>query len=291
MLETQASPESTPPLSRRRRLWRFIRHRLIWYPIIYCGVVLVFMLLERSLVFLPSSPKEAWLESVDPKSRDAWFIDANGTKLHGWWSPPDDPAKGAVLFSHGNGGNLTHRGAFAANLRRVLGTGVLLYDYPGYGKSEGKPDEAGCYSAGDAAYQWLTTDGGIDPKRVVIMGESLGGGVAVEQATRCEHRALVLFYTFTSLPKAAKHRYPWLPTVWLMRTRFENLDRIGRCPRPVFIAHGTADDIVPFAQGQELFAAANEPKEFLRMEGQPHDMPMDNSVLGPLAAFLAKHAP
>lgn len=250
----------------------------------------MFLLLERSLVFLPSSPQEAWLEPVDPKSRDVWFMDANGTKLHGWWAPPDDPANGAVLFSHGNGGNLTHRGAFAANLRRFLGTGVLLYDYPGYGKCEGKPDEAGCYSSGEAAYQWLVKDGGMDAKRIVIVGESLGGGVAVELATRHEQRALALFYTFTSLPKAAKHSYPWLPTVWLMRTRFENLEKIGRCRRPVFIAHGTADEIIPFAQGEELFAAANEPREFFRMEGGTHNMPMEEEVLKALAGFLAKHA-
>jgi uncharacterized protein len=291
MLEKHAQTESGPPPSRRRRIWRFIRRRLIWYPIIYCGVVLVFLLLERSLVFLPSSPNESWLEPVDPRSRDVWFTDAKGTKLHGWWSPPDEPTKGAVHFSHGNGGNLTHRGAYAANIRRVLGTGVLLYDYPGYGRSEGTPDEAGCYASGDAAYHWLTTEGGIRAERVVFMGESLGGGVAVDLAVRHEHRALVLFSTFTSLPRAAKHHYPWLPTVWLMRTRFENLAKIGRCHRPVFIAHGTADEVIPFAQGQDLFAAANEPKEFLRREGEPHNIPVDNSALEPLAAFLAKHAP
>jgi fermentation-respiration switch protein FrsA (DUF1100 family) len=278
-------------MTRSRRIWKFIRRRLITYPLLYCGVVLVLLLIERHLVFVPSSANEAWLAPVDPKSRDVWFEDAHGTKLHGWWSPPDDPANGAVLFSHGNGGNITHRGAFAANLRRILGAGVLLYDYPGYGKSEGRPDEAGCYASGDAAYQWLVKDGGIDPKRIVLLGESLGGGVAVELATRHEHRALALFYTFTSLPKAAKHRFPWLPTVWLMRTRFENLDKIGRCRRPVFITHGTSDAIIPFAQGEELFAAANEPKEFFRMEGGTHNMPMDDGVLNALAAFLNKNAP
>ncbi len=117
----------------------------------------MFFLLERSLVFHPSSPADAWLEPVDPKTQDVYFTDANGTKLHGWWSPPDDPAAGAILIAYGNGGNVTHRGLFAADLRRTLGTGVLLFDYPGYGKSEGKPTEAGCYAAGDAAYHWLTS--------------------------------------------------------------------------------------------------------------------------------------
>jgi fermentation-respiration switch protein FrsA (DUF1100 family) len=272
-------------------VWRFIRRRLVTYPILYCVVVLVFLALETSLVFVPSSAAEAWSDPLDPKSRDVGFTSADGTKLHGWWSPPDDPAQGAILFSHGNGGNLSHRGWLAAQLRASLGTGVLLYDYPGYGKSEGKPSEASCCASGEAAYQWLTTEGGIAPNRVILLGESLGGGVAVELATRHEHRALVLFYTFTSLPKAAKYHYPWLPTNWLMRTRFDNISKIGRCPRPVFILHGTADKVVPFAHGEALFAAANEPKEFLRLDDHPHEVPAGDIAMKPLAAFLAMHAP
>ena len=274
--------------TRPQRVWRFLRRRLIRLTFLYCGVVLVFLALERSLVFHPASPKESWAEPVDPKTKDVWFVDATGTKLHGWWSPPDDPASGAILVSHGNGGNLSHRGPLAAKLRAFTGAGVLLYDYPGYGKSEGSPDEAGCYAAVDAAYRWLTTEGGIDPNRVVLQGESLGGGVAVELATRHKHRALVLFYTFTSLPKAAKHHYPWLPTIWLMRSRFDNLAKIGRCLRPVFIAHGTADEVVPFSHGQELFAAANEPKVFFQMDIANHNTPISEAALEALAQFLTK---
>ena len=283
--------EASPPRTRGQGIRRFILRRLWFYPLIYLGVVLVFLSFEHSLVFHPASPEESWLEPVDPKSRDVFFEGANGTKLHGWYSPPDDPAAGAVLVAHGNGGNLTHRGRLAADLRLNLGTGVFLFDYPGYGKSEGQPSEATCYDSGEAAYLWLKDEAHIAPNRIVLLGESLGGGIAVELATRHEHRALVLLYTFTSLPDAAKFHYPWLPTKLLMRTRFDNLSKLGRCTHPVFIAHGTADEVVPFRHGEQLFAAANEPKEFLRMEGMPHNMPLGDGFCTPLAAFLAKRAP
>jgi fermentation-respiration switch protein FrsA (DUF1100 family) len=280
-----------PRLTRAQRLRRFIVRRLWAYPLLYLGVVLVFLLLERSLVFQPSSPAESWLEPVDPKTQDISITDAGGTKLHGWWTAPDNAAAGAVLVAHGNGGNVTHRGRLAADLRRTLGAGVLLFDYPGYGKSEGQPSEESCYASAEAAYLWLRDTAHIAPNRIILMGESLGGGPAVEMATRHEHRALVLVFTFTSLPAAAKFHYPWLPTNWLMRTRFDNLAKIGRCRRPVFIAHGSADEIVPFPHGEQLFAAANEPKEFLRMEGITHNILLGDTLCVPLAAFLQKHAP
>ena len=246
---------------------------------------------ERRLVFRPASSAESWEPPADPATRDVWLASADGTRLHAWWLPPLDPAAGAVLLAHGNGGNVSHRGPLAADLRRTLGAGVLLFEYPGYGKSAGKPTEKGCYAAGDAAMRWLMDEAKVPANRVVILGESLGGGTAVELATRHDHRALVLVFTFTSLPVVAKVHYKLLPTRILMRTRFDNLAKIGRCRRPVFVAHGTADDVVPFAHGEALFAAANEPKEFLRLEGFGHDLDLGDRLCVPLAQFLARHAP
>ena len=169
---------------------------------------------------------------------------------------------------------------------------VLVFDYRGYGKSGGKPTETGCYDAGEAAYRWLTDTAKIPANRIVLLGESLGSGTAVELATRHDHRALVLVFPFSTLPAAAKFHYPFLPTHMLMRCRFDNLAKIGRCSRPVFIAHGTADSVVPFAQGEALFAAANEPKEFLRIEGADHGLEQIGPRLhAPLAKFLADRAP
>ncbi len=279
------------PRTRRQRVRRFLLRRLIAYPLLYVGVVLVFLALEKFLIFRPSSSAEWWHDPDDSRTQDVWLFDSRGTKLHGWWIPPNNPGAGAVLVAHGNGGNISHRGRLAAKFHKTLDAGVLLFDYPGYGKSEGKPDEAGCYASGDAAYKWLTEVAKVPPNRIVLLGESLGGGTAVELATRHEHRALVLVFTFTSLPAAAKFHYPWLPTQWFMRTRFDNLAKIKQCRRPVFIAHGTADEIIPFHHGETLFAAANEPKEFFPMEGATHNILLGDDFYAALARFLAEKAP
>lgn len=279
------------PESRSRRLLRRVRRWLVLLALTYLGLIVVFLFLERRMVFQPSSAEEAWLKPDDPRSEDVSFVSADGNTISARWIPPETPHHGAVLLAHGNGGNLTHRGKVASELRQSLGAGVLLFDYPGYGKSTGKPSEASCYASADAAYQWLVEDRRIAPNRVVLCGESLGGGPAVELATKREHRALVLVFTFTSLPAAAKSHYPFLPTHTFMRTRFDNLAKIGRCPRPVFLVHGTGDRTVPFAHSEQLFAAANEPKQFLRLDGKGHDLFIVGLYAPELAKFLERHAP
>jgi fermentation-respiration switch protein FrsA (DUF1100 family) len=268
-------------------MWRWALLAIV----LYLGIVAVFFLLERWLVFRPSSAAEAWLVPEDPRTQEVSFATADGCTIHGWWIPPESPRHGAVLVTNGNGGNLTHRGRLAADLRKSLGTGVLLFDYPGYGKCGGKPTEQSCYAAGEAAYKWLTDEAKVAPDRIIICGESLGGGTAVELATRHDHRALVLIYCFTSLPAVAKYHFPLLPTHTLMQTRFDNLSKIGRCARPVFFVHGTDDRVVPFSHSEELFAAANEPKRFLRMEGVGHTMLLGEPFTSELAKFLREKAP
>jgi fermentation-respiration switch protein FrsA (DUF1100 family) len=284
------SAQLTPPRSLGLR--RFAFRSIILLGLGYVGVVIVFTFLERGLVFRPSLANQSWNPPIDPDTQDTTITLRDAPPIHAWWLPPRDAAAGAILLAHGNGGNLSHRGQFAADLRRTLGTGVLMFDYPGYGKSEGKPSEAACYAAAEAAYNWLTTEAKIPRNRIVLLGESLGGGPAVELATHHEHRAIVLLFTFTSLPAAAKVHYPWLPTHTFMKYRFDNLAKIGQCPRPIFIAHGMADEVVPFAHGEALFAAANAPKEFLRVQGAGHGYAeVGPHMLAPLATFLSKHAP
>ena len=163
----------------------------------------------------------------------------------------------------------------------------VIFDYPGYGRSEGSPSEAGCYAAGDAAYDWLTNHAKIPADKIVLYGGSLGGGIAIDIAARRPHRAVVVTATFTSMPELAQKLYPWLPARWLVRHRYDNLTKIRKCTQPVFIAHGDQDDLVPISQGEQLFATANEPKEFHIMAGHGHHEGPNEHFFAALRQFLA----
>jgi fermentation-respiration switch protein FrsA (DUF1100 family) len=257
--------------------------------VLYAGALAVVLLLEDRLVFHPAPASDCWHKPPNDRVQDVALLSEDGTGLHAWWCAPEgwEPTAGAVLYFHGTEGNLScHTSPITRWQQGPLRQAVLIVDYPGYGRSAGRPSEAGCYAAAGAAYDWLTRVQQIPPRRVLIYGESLGGGVAVELATRRDHRALILASTFTSMPDMAVRLCPVLPGRWVVRNRFDNLARIGQCRGPVFVAHGTKDALVPFAHGERLVAAVNGPKEFLAMEGYHH-----RDALGPefdesLARFL-----
>ncbi len=254
---------------------------------VYVGVILVLLALENSLVYHPTPAAVDWQPPPGPEVQDVNLTTADGTRIHGWWYPKEG-SDGALLYFHGNAGNLSHRGAALAELRRELGASVLIIDYPGYGRSDGSPSEAGCYAAADVAYAWLTRTQKVPAEKVLLYGASLGGGVAVDLASRHEHRALILVKTFTSMPEVGQGLYPWLPVRWLMRNRYDSLAKIKRCKRPVFVAHGTADRLIPFAHGKRLYAAANEPKRFFEMPGVDHSEDWDAGFFPALRAFLSE---
>jgi fermentation-respiration switch protein FrsA (DUF1100 family) len=248
---------------------------------------------ENRFLFRPLKAAEDWEPpppGLDP--HDVELTGADGSRIHAWWVTPAGwaPGQGATLYCHGNAGNLSHRGE---NLRRwhdVMGQAVLIFDYPGYGKSGGRPGEAGCYAATDAAYDWLTQQH-VPPGRILLYGGSLGGAIATDVASRRPHRALVLVSAFTSFPDMARTVYPWLPLRRLLSNRLDNLAKIGRVEGPVFIAHGTADRVVPFAQGERLFAAAREPKEFFPLHGHDHNHTPGPDFYQALRDFLARTDP
>jgi fermentation-respiration switch protein FrsA (DUF1100 family) len=166
---------------------------------------------------------------------------------------------------------------------------VLVFDYPGYGKSGGACSEAGCYASGEAALDWLTQAQKVSPRRIVLYGGSLGAAIATDLAARRPCRALFLVAPFTSFPDVAQERFPWLPGRWLVRNQFDNLGKIGACRAPVFIAHEADDRLIPFSQGRRLFAAAPEPKELFVLHGGWHNDQPGPAVYPALRAFLDAH--
>jgi fermentation-respiration switch protein FrsA (DUF1100 family) len=245
----------------------------------------VMMFFENSLIYFPVVyPEGDWNPRGLPVE-DAWFQAADGIRVHGWYLPKQN-ARAAVLFCHGNGGNLTHRVDTLAMLHRRVGVSVLIFDYRGYGRSEGHPDEAGVLADARAARAWLADRENIRPADVVLMGESLGGAVAVDLAARDGARALVLESTFSSLPDVAAYHYTWLPVRWAMRTQFDSVAKIGNYHGPLLQAHGDADTIVPLRFGRRLFEAAAEPKQFLLLPGHDHNDSMPPQFYDALAALL-----
>ncbi|QEL20385.1 alpha/beta hydrolase [Limnoglobus roseus] len=286
MTPNEAAPVQQPPA----RGWRrFIRRWLIFLALLWIGSVIMLKALENRFVYPGDTAAQSWMDSPAADTEDVWLKSADSTMIHGWFFPKPDAAN-VFVVAHGNGGNLSHRGRLAVQLRDLVGAAVLLFEYPGYGKSNGSPSEQGCYAAGDAAVAWLIAEKKVPANRLVLMGESLGGGVATEMATRHEHKALVLTKTFTSLPAAAKNLFPVLPTHTLMSNRYDNLAKLPKVRTPVFIAHGTADTLVPFRHAEELFAAANEPKELHRLEGHDHNAMFSTDFFVALKAFLNQHA-
>jgi fermentation-respiration switch protein FrsA (DUF1100 family) len=279
------SAQGNVPTSWRRRVLRWLRLALV----VYFGVLLVLLFLENRLVYHPVSAAD-WQPPPTAEFEDVNLTSADGTAIHAWWLPCPG-ADSALLYLHGNAGNLSWRGASLVKIREQLGVGVLIIDYPGYGKSAGRPSEQGCYDAADAAYAWLTDVQKVPPEKILLWGASLGGGVAVDLASRKDCRALVLVKTFTSLPDVAGGLYPWLPVRWLMRNRFPSIDKIAACRRPVFITHGTTDELIPYALGEQLFQAANTPKMFFAMDKIGHNDALNNEMFAELKGFLGKHAP
>ena len=276
------------PNTPRGRTFRrsFLRWSLFLL-LFWIAVMLIFKALENRLVYPGMKASDGWIEPTDPATQEVWLMSTDGTRIHAWYLPCDG-ATGAIHFSHGNGGNLSHRDDGIRMLRDTFRRSVLIYDYPGYGHSEGSPYEAGVYAAGDAAWSWLK--GKYDEDRIVLFGESLGGGVAVELATRHDCEGLVLFSTFESLPKAAKAMIPWLPCETLMSNRFDNAAKLPRIHRPVFIAHGDADEVIPFGHSQRLFELANEPKRFRKRPGGTHNMPFDPEICEESRKFIEGEA-
>jgi uncharacterized protein len=271
-------------------VWRPVLRGLRSLAVIYLGVLVVLLLLENYLVFPATTASQSWAPMPSAEFQEVELVTESGVRVVGWWLPCPDSDK-TLIYCHGNGGNLSHRGGSMLKLRKLLDTSVFIIGYPGYGKSQGSPTEAGCYEAATASYDWLTQTQNRDPKRMIIFGASLGGGVAVELASRKPHGAVVLIKTFTSLPDVAQSKFPWLPVHWLMRNRMPSVDRIRSVDGPVFIAHGDADQVVPFALGEQLFAAASEPKMFVRLPGQDHDESLGDDFFVPLKTFLDAHMP
>ena len=260
---------------------------LTWLAIaiaLYATVIAALYLGQRRLMYLPDARRPDPAAGV-PELAEMSLRTADGLDLLAWYRPAPAGAPTLVYF-HGNAGHLGDR---AAKLRLYLdaGLGVLIPAYRGYSGNEGRPSEAGLYHDGRAALSFLNAQG-VAPQSIVVYGESLGCGVAVQLATEQNVGAIVLEAPFTSMAAVAQHHYPWTPARWLVRDRYDNLAKIGGVTAPVLVVHGMADRVVPSAMGEQLHAAAREPKRLALLRSTGHNDMHRNGLVAAVLNFVGE---
>jgi fermentation-respiration switch protein FrsA (DUF1100 family) len=240
---------------------------------------------ERTTLFQPEKfPAGDWAQTT-VLVQDANFAAADGTKLHGWYVRHPQP-KAHALVLHGNAGNVTLMADSLRLLNRRHEVSALALDYRGFGRSEGTPTEQGVLQDARAARDWLAQKEGIAPTDVLLMGQSLGGGVAIDLAANDGCRGLVVTGTFTSIPDVAQHQISWLPMRWLLSSKLDSLSNIKKYHGPLLLAHGDADEVVPFQHGKDLFEAAPGPKKMITNYGGKHNDPLPEEYRVALDEFI-----
>ncbi len=243
--------------------------------------------LERSVVFQPAPyPAGDWRPD-GLRCEDAWFEADDGTQLHGWYVDHPQP-RGVALFCHGNAGNVTVLAETLRILNQRHRLAVMTFDYRGYGRSAGKPSEEGILQDARAARRWLATRTGTSESGIILMGQSLGGAVAIDLASHDGARALVVASTFTSLPDVAASHFPWLLPRWNMAMRLDSLKKIPNYSGPLLISHGDADEVIPLQHGERLYHAAPGPKRFYCQQGAGHNDPRGEEYRQMLEDFLTQ---
>ena len=220
---------------------------------------------QPGMIFFPASEINETPLDWGFEYEDVLLDTKDNIQLHGWFIPRQG-AKRTLLFFHGNAGNISHRGESVRIFHR-LGLNVFIFDYRGYGKSQGKPAEQGLYKDADTAWHYLTQTKSIEPENIVIFGRSLGGAIATKLASKVPAGKLILESTFSSASDMAKSAFPLMYHFIYIRFDFNSEARIKNISYPVLVIHSPDDEIIPYQLGEKIFLAANEPKTLFKLSG------------------------
>jgi fermentation-respiration switch protein FrsA (DUF1100 family) len=263
----------------------------LYLPITAFFFVFALRRVEQALTHHPVRYDGSAQWTVPPNGEDVWINVTNEQRIHGWFlNAMTQPALATILLCHGNGGNLTNVNWYGQEFAEN-GFDVLLVDYRGYGRSDGNTtDEWALNADGEAAYNYLIAQRGVKPEKLILHGASLGSTVVIDVASRKPCGALVVESGLSSASEMGEHSLPFLPR-WLhvlSKNRFESARKIANVPCPVLITHGTNDATIPVAQGRKLYAAANEPKQLIIIEGGDHNLAgnQGEKYLNQIMAFL-----
>jgi hypothetical protein len=260
----------------------------------YGALLLALYVGQAGLLYLPELPSRelaATPREVGLAYEDVRLETADGVGLHGWYLPARD-ARATLLFFHGNAGNVSHR-LDSLRIFHGLRLNVLIFDYRGYGRSEGRPTEEGTHRDALAAWRHLVEQRGEPPQRIVLFGHSLGAALAAWLAAREQPGAVILESAFTSVPDLAAELYWWLPARALARLDYATLEYVREIRSPLLVAHSRDDEIIPYRHGRALYEAAHAPKTFLELRGDHNAgfLISGDDYLRGLDAFLVAHLP
>ncbi len=261
--------------------------------VVYLALGLFLFLSQSRLLYYPDVPSRTIVATPDRVGlayESVEILTEDDVRLDAWYLSTKGEARGVLLFFHGNAGNISHR-LDSLKIFTDLGLDVLIFDYRGYGRSEGEISEQGTYLDAEAAWRHLTDDRHIPEKNIVLFGRSLGAAIAAHLAARHKPGALIMESAFTSVPDLAARYYRIFPVHWLARYRYNAEDYLRSVRCPVLIVHSLDDEIIPSQHGRDLFAAANEPKELLEIRGSHNEgfLVSGRTYVDGLDAFMTRY--
>lgn len=242
---------------------------------VYIGMGLLLFLVQSKMLYYPSRDYDYVPADYGLAYETVSLTTPDGVVLACWYVP----AKGAemtVLFCHGNAGNISHR-LDTLKMFNQIGLNCLIVDYRGYGQSTGKPTEKGTLVDVLAGFQWLIEEKGLRPDQVILFGRSLGGSIAATIAKDVNPAGLVIESAFTSFDDVGMHYYPWLPVRLFSRFDYNTREAVKQVTCPLLVIHSLDDEIIPYKFGRQIFAAANQPKQFAELKGGHNEGFYDNA--------------
>lgn len=242
---------------------------ILWILILLAGLYLIILALffsfQSRLVYFPSASVDVTPKQVGLVYEDVHFKTEDNLLLHGWFIPAEH-ARATLLFCHGNAGNISQR---VESIKQFhdLSLNVFIFDYRGYGNSQGQPSEKGTYKDAQAAWEYITKNKGIKDGELITFGRSLGGPIAAWLALNNNPLGLIIESSFTSIPELGAELYPYFFVKYLSRIKYPTKEYVKEVESPVLVGHSTRDTLIPFHHGKRIFDAAREPKYWMEMMG------------------------
>ena len=262
---------------------------LIGFILAYFIVLSFALILQGKMIYVPSRELYRTPKSIDLDYDEIRLITGDRINLSAWYIPADN-SRGTLLFCHGNAGNISHR-LDSIRIFHELGLDVLIFDYRGYGQSDGKPSEDGTYLDAQSSWDYLVKTRSFPPHKIILFGRSLGSAVATEIALRNNAGALIVESGFTSIPDLGTRYFPFFPVRFISRFQYSTIDKVTKIGIPKLFIHSRDDDIIPFQHGITLYEKAEHPKDFLEIRGNHNEgfLMTGNDYIKGLDDFISKY--